>query len=566
MAPHAHYDGFSSRRSALLLYKGVRQRDSRSGASPAPRWPLLTSLLLLLAATAYGVRASLAATGGTLVYTLDDAYTHMAMARTFAVDGVWGCTPHAFGSASSSPAWVVAIALAYIVTGGVRESAPLVLNLLFAAAALVVADHWLRRASAGPWLRLATLVGLVVVFPMAPMALYGMEHLLHGLLTLAFAGHAAWAIAGASVDDALRWRDTRWLAVLGALLAASRYEGFFLVGAVCLAFALSRRTLQGVTIGLVSGLPALTLGAASIASGSLLLPNPLVIKAGGDGASPLAALLKPIGEADWAAYRANPTLLWVVVVAFAVVVVDVARHRSLRRPSTLLAAFLAAAVLLHQHFAFSSAFWVYRYDAYLLAFAVFAGGAWLASVAEGGAAAGWRDAATAVVVLALAGTLGQPRAAFVPDAEVQAASLTAREHQTLARFAETHFRGQTIVVNDIGVMAYRFAGRPLDMFGLCDIGPVLARRKPGGYTKHDVHDWAAAAGAQVAIVQLTWGWVPPQIPPEWRKVAELTVLPERRVIGFFAVDPGVSLVDVRGDVAEFFTPMLADGRYALQLF
>lgn len=561
------FAGVGAPRHALLLYTGVRHRDSRSEASPASRWPLLASLLLLLAATAYGVRASLAATGGTLVYTLDDAYTHMAMARTFAVDGVWGCTPHAFGSASSSPAWVVAIALAYVVTGGVRESAPLVLNVLFAGLALGVADRWLRRAGASAWLRLATLVGLVVVFPMAPMTLYGMEHLMHGLLTLAFAGSAAWALGQPPDDPAARWRDARHLAWLGAVLAASRYEGFFLVGAVCLAFGLFRRVAQGLAIGLVSGVPALALGAASIASGSLLLPNPLVLKAGGDAASPLAALFKPIGPADWAAYHANPGLLWVLVAAIAVVLVDGVRHRTLRRPPTLLAAFLAGGVLLHQHFAFSSAFYVYRYDAYLLLFAVFAAGVWLAGVGQSdGAPARWRRVAAAGVVAAAVGLLGHVRAAFVPDAEVDAASLTAREHQTLARFADAYFPGQTIVVNDIGVMAYRFSGRPLDMFGLCDIEPVLARRTPGGYTKDEVRDWAAAAHARIAIVQLTWGWVPPQIPAEWRKVAELTVLPERRVIGFFAVDPGVSSLDVRGDVGEFFTPMLDSGRYALRLF
>lgn len=545
----------------------MRHRDSRDGASPASRWPLLAALTLLLAATVYGVRASLAATGGTLVYTLDDAYTHMAMARTFAVDGVWGCTPHAFGSASSSPAWVVAIALAYVVTGGVRESAPLVLNVLFAALALGVADRWLRRARASAWLRLATLVGLVIVFPMAPMALYGMEHLMHGLLTLAFAGSAAWALGQPPDDPAARWRDARRLALLGAVLSASRYEGFFLVGAVCLAFALTRRVAQGLAIGLVSGVPALALGAASVASGSLLLPNPLVLKAGGDGASPLAALFKPIGPADWAAYHANPGLLGVLAAAIALVLIDGVRHRTLRRPRTLLAAFLAGAVLLHQHFAFSSAFYVYRYDAYLLLFAVFAAGVWLAGVGQGdGPPARWRRVAAAGAVAAVVGLLGHVRAAFVPDAEVAAASLTAREHQTLARFATTYFRGQTIVVNDIGVMAYRFEGRPIDMFGLCDIEPVLARRKPGGYTKDGVRDWAAAAHAQIAIVQRTWGWVPPHIPAEWRPVAELTILPERRVIAFYAVDDAVSLRDVRGDVGEFFTPMLDSGRYELRLF
>lgn len=545
----------------------MRHRDASAEASPASRWPLLTALILLLALAVYGVRISLAATGGTLVYTLDDAYTHMAMARTFAVDGVWGCTPYAFGSASSSPAWVVALALADVVTGGVRESAPLVLNLLFACLALVVADRWLRRAAASGWLRLTTLAGLVIVFPMAPMTLYGMEHLLHGLLTLAFAGRAAWALGDPPADAAGRWRDARWLAVLGALLAASRYEGFFLVALVCLAFAASGRVAQALSVGLASGVPALVLGGVSIAHGSLLLPNPLVLKAGGDGASPLAALFKPIGPADWAAYHANPGLLWVLVGAVAVALVEGLRHRTWRRPPTLLAAFLAGGLALHQHFAFSSAFWVYRYDAYLLLFAVFAAGVWLAGIERtGGVASRWRTAAAAGAVVVLTGALGHTRAAILPEAEAAAASLTTREHQTLARFADAYFPGQTIVVNDIGVMAYRFSGRPIDMFGLCDVEPVRFRQKPGGYTPGDVRDWAAAAHAQVAIVQLTWGWVPPLIPAEWRKVAELTILPEGRVIGFFAIDPAVSSLDVRGDVGEFFTPLVAPGRYALQLF
>lgn len=545
----------------------MRLRQTAHEASPASRWPLLVALVVLLATIASGVRASLATTGGALVYTLDDAYTHLAMARTFAVDGVWGCTPHAFGSASSSPAWVLALALAYVVTGGVRESAPLVLNVLFAMGTLAAADHWLRRAGASSLLRLATLVGLVIVFPMAPMTLYGMEHLLHGLLTVGFGGLAAWALAAPPPEAGARIRDACRLALLGALLAASRYEGLFLVGVVCLAFALSGRFLQGVCIGLASGVPALLLGAASIAHGSLLLPNPLVLKAGGDAASPLAALLKPIGSADWAAYQANPGLLWVVAGALVVLIAEALRGRTLRRPAGLLAAFVVGAVVLHQHFAFSSAFWVYRYDAYLLVFAVFASGVWLAGLERlDGTAMSWRSAGAAAAVAAMVGGLGHVRAAFVPEAEVQAASLTAREHQTLARFAETYYRGQTIVVNDIGVMAYRFSGRPLDMFGLCDIEPVLARRKPGGYTRSDVRDWAAREHAQIAILQLTWGWVPRQIPAEWRKIAEVTMVSEGRVVGIFAVDPALSVRDVWGDVAEFFGPLAEAGEYRLRLF
>jgi hypothetical protein len=298
-----------------------------------------------------------------------------------------------------------------------------------------------------------------------------------------------------------------------------------------------------------------------------MLPNPLVIKAGGDGASPLAALVKPFGPADWAAYQANPGLLWIVIGALAVAGIDAARHRSWRRPSVLLAALVAASVVLHQHFAFSSAFWVYRYDAYLLVFALFATAVWLAGLERAGAApARWRSLAAVAAVGALVLSFTSLRAAFVPEAEVQAASLTAREHQQLARFVATHYPGDTIVVNDIGVMAYRSLGHPLDMFGLCDIEPVLARRKPGGYTKADVRDWAAREHARIAILQLTWGWVPPMIPAEWRKAAELRVLPEGRLIAFYAVDPAISLVDLKGDVGEYFGPLAEANGYDVRIY
>ena len=41
-------------------------------------------------------------TGATLVYGLDDAYIHMAIAKNLARHGVWGVTPFHFASASSS--------------------------------------------------------------------------------------------------------------------------------------------------------------------------------------------------------------------------------------------------------------------------------------------------------------------------------------------------------------------------------------------------------------------------------------------------------------------------------
>src|SRR2546426_9784746 len=91
--------------------------QSRYEASPRmkhrPDWPLWGALLLLWASMAAMVLASLRRTDGHLVYTLDDAYIHMAIAKHFARDGVWGVTPYAFGSSTSSPLWTALVAAAF---------------------------------------------------------------------------------------------------------------------------------------------------------------------------------------------------------------------------------------------------------------------------------------------------------------------------------------------------------------------------------------------------------------------------------------------------------------------
>ena len=71
-------------------------------ARARPLWPLLLSLAVFLASLAAALRTALRWTDGRLIYALDDAYIHMAVAKTLASHGIWGCTPFHFSSSSSS--------------------------------------------------------------------------------------------------------------------------------------------------------------------------------------------------------------------------------------------------------------------------------------------------------------------------------------------------------------------------------------------------------------------------------------------------------------------------------
>ncbi len=133
---------------------------------PAPtgavrgRGPLAVALAVLLVLVAALVAWSLPRSGGRLVYALDDAYIHMAMARNLAEHGVFGVTRYGFTSSSSSPLWTLLLAGLFTLLGP-RGWLPLALNVLFAASLLAVADRVLQTHGVRPRSRLLALLGIV---------------------------------------------------------------------------------------------------------------------------------------------------------------------------------------------------------------------------------------------------------------------------------------------------------------------------------------------------------------------------------------------------------------------
>ncbi len=532
----------------------------------APVWPLWLALALLFGCVAVAMRAVMASTGGRFVYALDDAYIHMAMAKNLAGHGVWGCTPFQFSAASSSPLWTALLGAVFFLTG-VHDVTPLLLNLLLLALTLAIADGVLRSRCAAPALRAATLVGLVLVFPMSAMALFGMEHVLHLLLTIAFGAAAITALAD-TAPRATSLGTSATLCGLAALLAASRYEGLFLVAVVCLLCLACGQWRRGVAIGLAALSPVAVVGAASLAHGSLFLPNSLMLKAGGDAASTWTAILKPITGADAVFLQKHPALLWLVVGGLALAAIEFGRTRRWRNLTVLMPLTVALIVALHVHFALSSEFWVYRYDAYLLGFGLFAVGMMLAGPreSENRRPVWFRGVLPAMAVAGCVYGMADVRAGLYPAQEIASASLTYREHYEAARFVREWHAGETVLVNDLGAMAYFANARTLDIFGLCDIEPVRLRRA-GAYTSEAVAAWTAPHAPTIAVVQLSWGWVTQHIPAVWQKVAEVDVLPEGRTLGFFSTAADVSAARrLRAEVDHFYGATAGERGYRVHLF
>ena len=498
------------------------------------RWPPLAPLILFLASLGAALREALRQTDGRLIYALDDTYIHMAVARTLASHGIWGCTPFHFSSSSSSLLWTLALGAADLVFQ-VSDWAPLLLNVAFGAATLVLADRLLARFGCAPLLRAAALLGIVLAFPLPGIALLGMEHTLHLLLTIGFAALAVETLASPSQSPPADRRRTAALAALAALLAASRYEGLFLVGLVGLGFLARRQLGRALAIGAAALAPIALFGAISLANGSYFLPNPLMVKAVGEAESTLTALLKPFGSEDLAFLqndRAMPILLGLGVVG---ALVHWRAGRSVFRPEVLFPLLLSAMILLHGHFVFSPLYWAYRYDAYLVAIRRLRvrrrvlGGLPAPGRCRGGALA-------ALVVLALVPIVADVREGLWPKAEVEGVRSTYLEQFQTAQFIRAYYPDDAVIVNDLGAVTYYTQARILDIVGLGDIEPVRIMRR-SSYTSRDVAAWTAPYRPRLAIVSLGWSVVVPLIPPEWVSVAVVEQPPHGHRVGFFAVDP-----------------------------
>ena len=153
---------------------------------------------------------------GPWVSPLDDAYIHMAVARTLVEHGTWGVNPGEFASATSSPGWTLLLVASFAALG-VHPEIALAWNAVAVAAVLWVADGWLRTAGKRNGARAGWLLALGFVVPLPFLGALGMEHVLQLAAVL--------ALVRASEEE----RGPGLLGALAAAACAVRYESLFVV-------------------------------------------------------------------------------------------------------------------------------------------------------------------------------------------------------------------------------------------------------------------------------------------------------------------------------------------------
>ena len=513
------------------------------GATIAPRAAAATSFAV--ASLLYGAICTallwriLVLNDGIFIYTLDDPYIHLALARTLWTDGVYGISAHEAAAPSSSIIWP--FLLAPFAATSVFEYMPLAINAALAVAILwVVARH---ADTLAPGTRIARFAApaAIVLLNLPGLTFNGMEHMLHVLVTL---------LAVLGLIRAVRGGDPGRIAVLATIaLPLIRYEGAAATLAACVAYVLIGRWRRAALIAAASGVLTGAFSLYLMSLGLGLLPSSVLAKTAFERGSVLNLLLKFFLNYDYGPF-------YTIVTAAALAAYLTVRNWRDQRPLAIaaLTAFITAAM----HIVFGRFAWLARYELYVVAMALP-----LLLVAGRDVWPRWQawsavrrlPAMYGVLLCTLAATPLVMRYLWDGIARTPTAShsIYVQQYQ-MARFVAQN-RIPAVAVNDLGWVAYASGARVLDLAGLGSERARFARlsRDPRWLERLTTHN------PDVALAMIYETWVPGPYPEPWVKLGELIyTLPLRPIlpsiadtrVSFFATSPTHALA-LRSALAQF---------------
>lgn len=447
-------------------------------------------LLLILFSVAIPLAVSVHLNQGHLIYTLDDPYIHLALARNIH-QGHYGINPGESTAPSSSILWP--FLLAPFAQTGVFILLPLFLNLIFAAVTGFLLFRFFRETN------LIIFIVSVFAFNLAGLVLTGMEHSLQVLLTVVIAAGAAefstngrcsgQLLAALVIAPLVRYEC---LAVSVPVLLFLFFTGEkkrSLTAAVILFVCLAGFSLFLLSIGL-EPLPASVFAKSSVVSGAGTVHSLL---------ANLKASLESIRGIVQAAF------------VFPLVLYGLGRNHSRRQ--RLLAWASAFAVVLHL---LAGRFgWFHRYGVYIWVYSVMICFHLYRDSLE-------KYRMIAAVILAAAGFSYLSGYLRIPHAS----SNIYRQQYQMSRFVDGWLR-EPVALNDLGLVALGSEYYVLDLWGL-----ATPEALDGSSDPLWVDSAAASHGINCAIVYME------ELPgiQHWRRVARLELHPPLVVCASGGVD------------------------------
>ncbi len=518
-------------------------------------WPLWIALLALWMLTGVIQFRATLATGGRLIYALDDAYIHMSMAKNLALHGVYGVTPYEFSSSSSSPVWTLLVGLVYLLFG-VHDCVPFILDLIASSLALVAASLLLQDRLKSQIAELATLLAIAFLTPLPVLTSSGMEHPLQVLFVILFLALSARSI----VEDPTQWKGKNYtsLLVVCGFLVMTRFESYALVLIICVLAAIRRRWKIAIGLGLASLLPLFLYQAISVAHGWQWLPNSILIRSSFQDSEmentlqsvivvPWSTVHTPkFWLTGWNALQRGPQNAVFLVTSLIVLVLSLLRtKRFWQFEHVVLVVFIGTTIAQLQ---FGKIGFFFRYDAYLVAMGIFAlavsSADVLRTLRHWMSESRWKTVVGSIVLL-LALQLSRPLLvrAFLAYPRVPKACKNIYQQQyQMGLFLQRYYQGKTVAANDIGAITYLADIHLVDLIGLAS-RDILHLRQTDHFNADEVLKLCDQRRVSIAVAYESWleyggmrGFRRAWREVGWWKIND-NVVCASNVVTFFAVQP-----------------------------
>ncbi|MFX0186776.1 MAG: hypothetical protein ACFE8A_03470 [Candidatus Hodarchaeota archaeon] len=224
---------------------------------------------------------------GHLVYSLDDAYIHMAMAKNFSQKGVWGITDAGFSSTSSSILYTLLLTLIFLF--GPNEVAPLIINLACASLLIWFVYYVLKTKYNFPDYGVFVCLLLIIFFIPLPFLIFtGMEHTIQIFIDIIFIYLAVNILcdekilekrifSSNEVEKLFSIQDKLFL-IATPLVTLVRFEGMFLIVVISALFLIRKKYIYALIITGLGFLPIIIFGLISMNFGWYFFPNSVILK------------------------------------------------------------------------------------------------------------------------------------------------------------------------------------------------------------------------------------------------------------------------------------------------
>ena len=321
------------------------------------KWPLYSALLLYILMTVFFIVTSTSRCDGKLIYALDDAYIHLALADTFSETGTWGFYEGVFSSSSSSLLWTIILSILLKFT---RSEVILFILNFIAGISLILLLYNIAKEKNMDSFKTAIMLAMSIVFTsLVALTMLGMEHVLHCFVFILFLHIGSKNLTG----EKPFWQ----ILALAPLMGSIRYEGLFTIIAFSMLLLFHRQWLKAFAIIVLGFTPVIIMGFVSHANGWPVVPTSIIAKTALVNQSTIRQISKLL--VNFIYQTLTHPLIWPAFILGGFALYSSLRKKDFKSYDFNISALFMLSFFAHLHTAGIG--WLYRYEAYLICGSIF---------------------------------------------------------------------------------------------------------------------------------------------------------------------------------------------------